>query len=80
VADIHRTLPVYKRTLARLIDARQGFLAPGRVMVPRLERIWTAAISLPRALYAEEVAGWHYDHWGVDLSAEAGLALTRNSR
>jgi type I protein arginine methyltransferase len=69
VADIHGTLPVYNGSLAALIDARQRFLTPGGAMIPRLERIWTAAINLPRALYAEEVAGWRYNHWGVDLSS-----------
>ena len=69
VADIHGTLPIYNGSLATLIDARQRFLAPSGAMVPRLERIWAAAINLPRAVYAEEVAGWRGDRWGVDLSA-----------
>ena len=69
VSDIHGTLPIYNGSLATLIDARQRFLAPGGAMVPRLERIWTAATNLPRAVYAEEVSGWRGDRWGVDLSA-----------
>jgi type I protein arginine methyltransferase len=69
VADIHGTLPIYNGSLTTLIDARQRFLAPGGAMVPRLERIWTAAIDLPRAVYAEEVSAWRDKRWGVDLSA-----------
>ncbi len=69
VADIHGTLPIYNGSLATLIDARQRFLASGGAMVPRLERVWTAAVNLPRAVYAEEVAGWRDRRWGVNLSA-----------
>ena len=49
VADIHGALPLYNGSLRTLIDARQRFLAPGGAMVPKKERIWTAAIDLPRA-------------------------------
>jgi hypothetical protein len=38
-------------------------------MVPRKDRIWTAAINLPRAIYTEKVSVWRDTHWGVDISA-----------
>ena len=69
VADIHGAIPMYSGSVRTLIDARKRFLAPGGAMVPKKERIWTAAVDLPRRTYAEEVSVWRDRRWGVDLSA-----------
>jgi len=69
VADLHGAIPLYQGSLASLIDARKRFLAPGGIMLPRKDRIWTAAVNLPRRLYAGAVSVWQDGRWGVDLSA-----------
>ncbi len=69
VADIHGALPIYSGGLRSLIDARRRFLAAGGTMVPRQERIWTAAINLPPTIYAKKVSVWRDKRWGIDLSA-----------
>ncbi len=69
VADLHGASPLYSGSLRTLIDARQRFLAPGGTMVPTKDRIWTAAVHLPRPAYAKIVSVWSDRRWGVDLSA-----------
>ncbi len=69
VADLHGALPIYSGSLSSLIDARQRFLAPDGIMVPRKDRIWTTVVSLPRLDYMRKVSVWKNKPCGVNISA-----------
>src|SRR6186713_2546260 len=45
VAEIHGVLPLFGRSLATLIDARERFLAPSGAMVPFRETVHAAVIG-----------------------------------
>jgi protein arginine N-methyltransferase 1 len=69
VSDVRGALPLFAGSARTLIDARQRFLAPGGAMVPSKDRIWNAAVDLPRPAYAKNVSVWRDRRWGVHLSA-----------
>ena len=70
VSDIHGVLPPFERGLDSLRDARRRFMKEGATLIPRRDRLWTAAAELPDADYAR-VAVWSDGRWGVDLTPGA---------
>lgn len=67
VSDVHGVLPVCGRGLESLRDAHRRFLKEGGILIPRCDRIWTAAVELPTKEYGR-VAVWSDRRWGIDLS------------
>lgn len=67
VAEIHGVLPLYERSLAALIDARERFLAPGGTMIPARETIWASVVEAPE-LHAGMLAPWGDGALGIDMS------------
>ena len=66
VAEIHGVLPLFGRSLATLIDARERFLAPSGAMVPFRETVHAAVIG-NEALYASVAGPWAQNTHGLDL-------------
>jgi protein arginine N-methyltransferase 1 len=49
------------------MDARRRFLAPGGLLIPRVDRIWAAVLEAPRT-YSEVVGAWECNPLKQDLS------------
>lgn len=72
VSDIGGALPWHEGHIQAIADARERFLAPGGVLIPRRDTAWTAVIEAPAA-YAEMTSGWTYADF--DMSAARHLVV-----
>ena len=66
VAEIHGILPLFGRSVATWIDARERLLAPGGAMVPARETVFATVVEAPR-LHARLVAPWNERSLGLDM-------------
>ena len=66
ISDLRGVLPWYQRHIPSIVDARNRFLAPGGVLIPRRDVLWAAIVDAPDR-YQEIIAPWHSN--GLDLSA-----------
>src|SRR5579885_926944 len=57
LSDIRGTLPLYGHAVASLNDARERFLAPGGVMIPRCDTLKAAIVEAPE-FYARLLSPW----------------------
>jgi protein arginine N-methyltransferase 1 len=64
VADLRGILPPYRQIVATVADARERFLAPGGVMIPRRDTLFAAPIEAPECWSAhvgpERLLGFDY--------------------
>jgi protein arginine N-methyltransferase 1 len=67
VADVRGVLPFYGTSLPSMIDARERFLAPGGVIIPRRDRLWAVLIEAPET-YRRSVLAWQDALSGFDIS------------
>jgi protein arginine N-methyltransferase 1 len=74
VSDLRGVLPWFQQSITSIIDARSRFLRPGGVLIPRLDRLWAAAVEVP-ARYAEIVGPWEANGNGVALGAGRNLVV-----
>jgi protein arginine N-methyltransferase 1 len=74
VSDIRGVLPLFNGALASQQDAKKRFLAPGGVMIPRLDVV-KAAIMECEEIYSELVAPWSTCVAGAELSMPRRLEL-----
>ena len=58
VADVHGILPLERKSVVSICDARDRFLKPGGWIIPKSETIWTALSSCPE-FYGSLVDGWN---------------------
>ena len=76
VSDMRGVLPPFQQHLPSITDARQRFLAPGGVLVPRRDNLWAAIVAGPD-LYRDCQVPWVGNPFGVDM--RAGLQIVTNS-
>jgi len=78
VAEIHGVLPLYRRSIVSLLDARARFLKPAGWMIPQRETLWAALVSSPAA-HATVTRGWN-NEYGFDFRAAASRAVNQVRR
>lgn len=76
VSDLRGVLPLFRRSIPTIIDARTRLLAPGGVLIPRRDSLWAAVVSAPDT-YDAVVGPWRRHPDGLDLSAPRALAVNR---
>jgi protein arginine N-methyltransferase 1 len=76
VSDLRGLLPLYRRNLGTIIDARRRFLAPGGRVVPVRDDLWMAPVEAP-SLAQKFRQPWCENPWDFDL--RAGLSLAANT-
>jgi protein arginine N-methyltransferase 1 len=74
VSDLRGVLPLIGCAVPSLRDAKQRFLAPGGVMIPRRDVLKAAIIEAERA-YSELVSPWKTCVTEIELSAPLQLVL-----
>lgn len=75
-SDLRGILPLYRRHLPSVIDARERLLAPGGILIPREDRLWAAIVG-DEEVYRSRTRGWDGDETGLDLSLP--LAFVTNT-
>ena len=73
VSDLHGVLPLFRRCLPSIGDARKRLLAPGGVLIPERERLWGAVVEAP-LLYRQLVGAWDGQPYGLDMRAVREMA------
>ena len=73
VSDLHGVLPLFRRHLPSIIDARKRLLAPGGVLIPERELLWGAIVEAP-SLYGQMVGAWDGQPYGLDMQAVREMA------
>ena len=67
VSDMRGILPLFEQHIPSIVDARRRFLAPGGLLIPRLDKIWAAVLEAPKT-YGEVVSVWEDNPLKQDLS------------
>lgn len=78
VAEIHGVLPLFRRSVVSLLDARARFLKPSGWMIPRRETLWAALVSSPAA-HATVLGAWD-NVCGFDFRPAATRAVHQPRR
>ena len=78
ISDLRGVLPWFEQHIPSIKDARARLLSRGGVLIPQRDILWAALVEAP-AQYAELVAPWHDNKFGLDLSAATRL-ITNNWR
>lgn len=73
ISDLRGALPLYRRHLPAIIDARQRFLKPDGRLIPAQDSLWVAVVSAPE-LYARYMAPWETLYPAFDWGAARQLA------
>lgn len=73
VSDVRGSLPLFRRSVAIVNDARERFLAPGGRMIPQRDTMFAAAVESEAAF--ERIAGPWRKSDGLDLSSAQPLVL-----
>lgn len=66
VSDLRGILPLFEQHIPSIVDARRRFLAPGGLLIPRLDKIWAAVLEAPKT-YGEIVGAWECNSLKQDL-------------
>ena len=74
IADIGGMLPWIEGAIPSLVDARRRLLAPGRVIIPSRDTIWTAVVEA-EDLYARQTSGWADNEFGIDMKAARDIVV-----
>jgi protein arginine N-methyltransferase 1 len=67
VSDLRGILPFFGQHIPSIVDARQRFLAPGGVLIPRRDSVWAAVVEAPEA-YQKIVGAWESNPLKQDLT------------
>ena len=78
VSDISGVLPLFRKHIPSIVDARTRFLRPGGTLIPAAVTLWAAVVSAPE-LYERHMGPWSGDAYDLDLSAGRQL-VTNNWR
>lgn len=73
VSDLHGVLPLYRKGIVSILDARDRFLKPGGWIIPARETLWAAVLTSASA-HAHVVGPWDTEY-GFDLSAARRRAI-----
>ena len=73
VSDLRGVLPLNEGHITAIIDARNRFLAPGGVLIPKRDTIWVSLVEA-RAVYHELTAPWN-DPYGISMTAAEKVVL-----
>ena len=76
VTDLRGVLPLFRQSVASVIDARQRLLAPGGCLIPQRDTLWAAAVAVPES-YARYTSPWDDRPYGIDMTA--GRRLVTNA-
>lgn len=68
IADLHGATPFYLRNIQTFVDARQRLLTPDATIIPALDSVYVAGVSLPEWYEQEVHALWSQSHANHDLS------------
>jgi len=68
ISDLRGVLPWFQQHIPSIIDARRRLLAPGGMLIPRRDTLWTALVETPEE-YEKLVGPWRTRLFDVDLSA-----------
>ena len=81
VSDIRGVVPLFDGAVASLVDAKERFLAPEGVMIPRRD-VLMAAVAQADQFYSGLTSPWRARVEGVELSAPLRMVLntTHSSR
>jgi protein arginine N-methyltransferase 1 len=79
VADLRGVLPLFQHNLPALADARRRLLAPGGVLIPRRDVLWSAAVEAPE-VYRRGVAVWDENACGFNFDAARRLATNTTEK
>lgn len=73
VSDLAGALPLFEEHIPALVHAREHFLKPGGLLVPRSARLFCAPISSSE-IHSRMIEPWHSVE-GIDFSPAARMAL-----
>jgi type I protein arginine methyltransferase len=74
ISDLRGSLPFFDHAVTAVEDARQRFLAPGGIMIPRRDLL-KAAIVDATEYYSHLTSPWRGSASGIDLSRSLALVL-----
>jgi protein arginine N-methyltransferase 1 len=74
ISDLHGATPLFGRHIPSIIDARQRFLGPSGVLIPRKETLWAAVVEMPN-LYGRLVDTWEHNILDMPLAQGRRLAV-----
>ena len=66
ISDLRGVLPWFEGHIPAIADARRRFLAPGGVLIPQRDTLWTAVVEAPEH-YGPLVGPWVENQFGYDL-------------
>jgi len=66
ISDLRGVLPWFEGHIPAIADARRRFLAPGGVLIPQRDTLWTAVVEAPEH-YGPLVGPWVESQFGYDL-------------
>lgn len=75
VAEIHGVMPLFARSLATLIDARERLLAPGGALIPRREDLFASVVAASQ-LHTALVTPWSEASQGLDMRRGRALVTS----
>jgi protein arginine N-methyltransferase 1 len=75
ISDLRGALPLFQRHLPSIVDARERFLAPGGVLIPQRDVLWTTAVEAPD-VYKPYLEPWRTNEYGLDLAAGRRLVTS----
>ena len=73
VSDMRGVLPLHDRHIPDIIDARQRFLAPGGVLIPKHDIIWVSLVEAG-TVYHDLTSPWDYPY-GISMQSAQHFAL-----
>jgi protein arginine N-methyltransferase 1 len=73
VSDLRGVLPLFGLHIPTIIDARERHMAPGGVLIPWRDTLWTALVEVPY-LYKELIEPWDFPY-GLSMAPAKELAL-----
>ena len=76
VSDISGVLPLHRRRIPALVDARERLLAPGGVMIPARDHVWAAAVSSPESS-RRVVEPWLRNPYSLEMKAGRDIAVNQ---
>jgi type I protein arginine methyltransferase len=74
VSDIRGALPLFARAIPSINDARERFLAPGGIMIPRRDTLKVAVVEADN-FYSQLISAWRDSAHQLDLTPSLSFIL-----